>query len=160
MKKRRFWVRALFGLLAIGLLIGASSGAFRMGWWQGYRAAQVTDNGEGQSYTPGWPMMGPGSWMHHRYPGGRIVPFGAGSLLHVGLLLGVLFLVAGLIRSCAWRAAGHMSHKHWHHPHFGPPWPYGQHPPEGEHPSPGHCYEGKYRPDREAASETSNKDQE
>ncbi len=159
MKKRRFRIGALIGLLTIGLLIGASTGAFRMGWWQGYRAAQVTVGGEGQAYTPGWPMIGPGSWMYHRYPGGWMAPFGGGSLLHVGLLVGALFLVAGLIRSCAWRAAGHMPHKHWHHPHFGHHSPQGDHPSHGEHPSQGHCFEGKYSPDGEAASETSNKDQ-
>jgi hypothetical protein len=154
MKRGRFWVRAILGLLAIGLLIGASTGAFRMGWWQGYRAAQVTDGSEGQGDVPGWPMMVPGGWMHHRLLGGWVTPFFGGALLHIGLLLGVLFLVAGLIRSCAWRAAGHMPHHDWHHP------PFGHHPPHRQPPSQGHGFEGKYSPDGQATSETGNRDQE
>ena len=157
MKKRRLWVRALLGLLTIGLLIGTSTGAFRMGWWQGYRAAQVTEGGNEQGDTPGWPVVGPGAWMHHRYPGGRMFPFGGGSLLHVGLLLGVLFLVSGLIRSCAWRAAGQLPHHNWHHPPFSHHWPHA-HPPHGEGSPQGHGFEGKYSPDGEAPPETGNKD--
>lgn len=153
MKKRRFWVRALFGLLTIGLLIGASASAFRVGWWQGYQAAQATEGDGGQAYVPGWPMVGPGLWMHHRFPGGWMFPFGGGSLLRIGLLLGVLFLIAGLFRSCAWRTAGHVPHGHWHHLHFG------HHSPHGDGPSRERCFEGKYSPDGEAAPETGNKDQ-
>ena len=163
MKERRFWVRALFGLLAIGLLIGASASAFRVGWWQGYQTGQATEGDEGQAYVPGWPMVGSGLWTHHRFPGGWMVPFGGGSLLRIGLLLGVLFLIAGLFRSCAWRAAGHvphgMPHRHWHHPHFGHHPPYGERPTQGEHPAQGHCFEGKYSHDGEAAPETGNEDQ-
>lgn len=145
--RKRFWMRALFALIAIGLLMGSIGGAFRAGMWQGYQMGQATASSE-EGTAPDWglPWMphgrvfgygrGPYMMPYSRFGGYR--PFGLLRPLLTFVLMVFLFgLAAKSFGFWAWKrawkktgkdwrrawACGHPAHGHWHGPRGPmPPW--------------------------------------
>jgi len=130
MSKTWFLVRALAGLIVIGLLIVGGWAIYRTGWSQGYLAAG-SEAGAIAPYAP----YGFG------YPGG---PFGARLFFTVGLFILLLVVIGKCFRFWAWRTAGgpwmmaggpmdrHWA-RHWHRPHGPvPPWCWGWEKPSDE----------------------------
>jgi hypothetical protein len=133
MEHRNWFVwRAVAAGVLIGLLAAGGFAIHRLGWSQGYAAAELNAQGE-EAPTP--PLAPPG-W--------RPVGFGRGGLL-VSLVLGLLFFafVGKLLRFAMWgavagpvigwhAAGGSWRHPgHWTHGHV-PPWygPWGGQPGE------------------------------
>jgi hypothetical protein len=116
-----FLWRAIATVALLGLLVAGGFAIHRLGWSQGYAAAELSAQGE-EAPTP--PLAPPG-W--------RPVGFARGGLL-VPLLLGMLFLafVGRLLRVIMWGAmAGpamgwHAMGGSWRHPR---PWMHGPVPP-------------------------------
>jgi hypothetical protein len=114
--------RAVAMVVLIGLLIAGGFTIHRLGWSQGYAAAELSARGE-EAATP--PLAPPG-W--------RPVGFGRGGLTLVTLLFGVAFLafVGSLLRVVVWGAmAGpamgwHAMGGSWRHPRH---WMHGPVPP-------------------------------
>jgi hypothetical protein len=110
-------------VVLIGLLVAGGFAIHRLGWSQGYAAAEIAAQGE-EIPTP--PLAPPG-W--------RPVGFGRGGLMLMTLLLGLLFFafVGKLLRVLMWGAmAGPAMRWHamggsWRHPRHwmdGPPPPW------------------------------------
>jgi hypothetical protein len=112
---------AMAVVVLIGLLVAGGFAVHRLGWSQGYGAAELTAQGE-EAPTP--PLAPPG-W--------RPVGFARGGLL-VALLLGLLFFafIGKLLRVIMWGAmAGpamcwHARGGSWRHPRH---WMHGPMPP-------------------------------
>jgi hypothetical protein len=115
MTRRGGWFvwRAVAAVILLGTLVVGGFAIHRLGWSQGYTAAELTAQGE-EAPTP--PLTPPG-W--------RPVGFARGGLL-LSLFLGLLFLafVGKLLRLIMWGAmAGPMMHWHarggfWHPRHW------------------------------------------
>jgi hypothetical protein len=123
MGSRNWFVwRAVAAVVLIGLLVGGGFAIHRLGWSQGYAAAELTAQGEEMPTPPLAP------------PGWRPIGFARGGLL-VSILLGLLFLafVGRLLRIIMWGAmagpvmgwhamGGSRRHpRHWMHGQV-PPW--------------------------------------
>ena len=114
MTRSRYWFvwRAVATVVLLGLLVAGGFAVHRLGWSQGYAAAELADRGE-EMPTP--PLARPG-W--------RPVGFARGGLLLTSLLLGFLFLafVGKLLRVITWGAmagpamAWHGTGRTWRHP--------------------------------------------
>lgn len=120
MSRKFGWVRFLFMLLFIGLLVGGGIMLFQSGWSQGFLAGTASSSvpGSGQVVPPYyWHMPGHMGFGH---------PFGwFGGIFFFFLFL---FVIGGAFRMMAWRRwAGHGPWKHGHTP----PWaqPEGSQPP-------------------------------
>ncbi|MGD8968982.1 MAG: hypothetical protein PVI07_15860 [Anaerolineae bacterium] len=113
--------RAVATVALLGLLVGGGFAIHRLGWSQGYAAAELTAQGE---EAPAPPLAPPG-W--------RPVGFARGGLL-VSLLLGLLFFafVGKLLRVTMWGAMAGPAMCHpamgrsWRHPRH---WMHGPMPP-------------------------------
>jgi hypothetical protein len=100
--------RAVAAVVLLGLLVGGGFAIHRLGWSQGYAAAELTAQGE-EAPTP--PLA---------HPGWRPVGLARGGLL-VSVLLGLLFFgfVGKLLRVIMW---GAMAGPAMYHPAMGGPW--------------------------------------
>lgn len=130
MERYRNWFvwRAVATVVLIGLLVAGGFATHRLGWSQGYAAAELAAAGE-EAPTP---PLAPSDW---RPIGFAYRPLGGG--LFVALLLGLVFLaVAGkLVRVVLWGAmagpavAGPWTagswRRHWHRMHGPVPPRYG-----------------------------------
>jgi hypothetical protein len=125
MTRGRNWFvwRVVATVVLLGLLAAGGFAVHRLGWSQGYAAAELADRGEEVPTPPLAP------------PGWRPVGFARGGLLLTSLLLGFLFLVfvGKLVRlimwgamagpAMAWHGTGGPWHHHWHCRHGPvPPW--------------------------------------
>lgn len=121
MTKNRSWPlwRAIATLILIGLLIAGGVALYRVGWSQGYTAAQPTEGGE--TAPPPYARQ-PG--LAPYAPGGGLL---RAVLLIVGLALGgklIRFIIWGSTRRFAMAGPGPV---HWHAAHWHGPW---SQPPE------------------------------
>jgi len=125
MTKSRNWFawRVVATVVLLGLLVAGGFAVHRLGWSQGYAAAELAERGEEVPTPPLAP------------PGWRPVGFARGGSLLTSLLLGFLFLVfvSRLLRvimwgamagpAMAWHGAGGPWHHHWRCMHGPvPPW--------------------------------------
>ena len=146
--RKRFGMRALFALIAIGLLMGSMGGAFRVGMWQGYQVGRATapgEEGDAPDWGPYWAPYGRpfgyGRMPYGHFGGSR--PFGLLRPVLTFVLMVFLFgLAAKAFGFWAWKrawkktgkdwrrawACGYPLHGHWHGP---PHAPHGPTPPWG-----------------------------
>jgi hypothetical protein len=124
MTESRSWFvwRVVAAVVLIGVLVAGGFAVHRLGWSQGYAAAELAAQGEEVPTPPLAP------------PGWRPVGFGRGGLMLMTLLLGFLFfaLVGKLLRVLAWGAMAGPA-MGWHH--VGGSWRH-----------PGHCMHGHVPP--------------
>ena len=119
MSRVRFLLGIAATLIVIGLLVAGGVAIYRTGWRQGYSMAQLLGYGEDAAGTPN-PSFGFG------HPGWHVgSPFlrgGAGPILRVGVLFGLLFFTfivfVKLFRLLTWKMvwgiAGGRWARHWH----------------------------------------------
>jgi hypothetical protein len=121
MFRGRFLLKALFALIAIGVLVGTVSAIHRMAWWRGYREAQWVAEEEQEAMPR--PHLLPGLGLLHHGPLFGLFPFvcGAGLLLKLALILLLLSLIGRLFHWRAWKPAyGPWAgrHRHWYGPWY------------------------------------------
>jgi hypothetical protein len=119
MFRGRFLFKALFALIAIGVLVGAVSAIHRIAWWRGYRMAQWVAEEEREPMPRLHVLPGPGLLRHRPRLGLFSFVCGAGFLLKLALILLLLSLIGRLFRWHAWKPA-HGPRGGWHRHWYGP----------------------------------------